>query len=283
MKNMISIIIPLYNKEKSVVNTINSILIQDFEDYEIIVVDDGSTDNGFKIVREINSEKIKLYKKENGGPSSARNFGVQKSCGEWIIFIDADDTFESNALNVFSKLSNDHKNCSFFCCNHYRSYQGEKQLFSASFKNGYIYNNFFAWNTKRIRPRAGAAMFHKSVLKRFPFNEKLHRYEDAECIFNIMRNYRAYTCAIPVMTYNCNSAEASKPRSQISEDYIGHLSYKGKGWWEQLSLFKLYEQGCIIYPKEMQTLYKYEQMHNIKVKICNRILWFLCKIGYMEI
>ena len=92
MKNIIfSVIIPLYNKEKYIKQTILSVLNQTFSDFEIIVVDDGSTDKSSEIVKFINSRKIKLIYQENSGPSRARNRGIEEARGEYLAFLDADD------------------------------------------------------------------------------------------------------------------------------------------------------------------------------------------------
>ena len=172
-------------------------------------------------------------------------------------------------------------NCEFFCCNHYIQADNSKILFSSKFKKGYIRNNFFAYQTKRIRPRAGAALFTMDLLRQYPYNEQYWRYEDADCVFNIMRNTRAYTCPLPIMTYNRNNSEASKPRKNIEEDYISQLSYEGKDCWEQLTLYDLYIQGCRLYPDDMKKLYDSRKMNNLRVKICWKIRTFLYLIGYI--
>ena len=86
-----SIIIPLYNKEKDIETTINSVLNQTFTNYEVILVDDGSTDNSYKVVSDIEDSRIQIFKKENQGVSKARNYGVSKAKTEYIAFLDADD------------------------------------------------------------------------------------------------------------------------------------------------------------------------------------------------
>lgn len=278
---LISIIIPLYNKEKCILKTIESITNQDFDDYEIVVVDDGSTDNSLQLIQNLYNNNIKFFTKENGGPASARNLGVKKANGKWGLFLDADDTLEPGSLNLLRNLIKKEPNCEFFCCNHYINSDKSKTLFSTHFKEGYIRNNFFAYQTKRIRPRAGAALFSMSLLRKFPYNEQYRRYEDADCVFNIMRHTKAYTCPLPIMTYNRTNAEASKPRKDISEDYIGHLSYKGKNCWEQLTLYNLYTQGCRLYPMEMRALYNHRKMYNTKVQICKKIITLLTIVGYI--
>ena len=73
-----SIIIPLYNKEKFIENTIQSVLGQSFEDFELIVVNDGSTDTSLELVNKLKDKRIKTYSISNAGVSKARNFGIQK-------------------------------------------------------------------------------------------------------------------------------------------------------------------------------------------------------------
>lgn len=279
---LISIIIPLYNKEECILKTIESITSQDFDDYEIVVVDDGSTDNSVTLIRSLNNDKIRLFHKENGGPASARNYGVNNANGKWGLFLDADDILEPGALKILDSLVKKEPNCEFFCCNHYIQTDKTKILFSSKFKEGYVRNNFFAYQTKRIRPRAGAALFSMNLLRKYPYNEQFWRYEDADCVFSIMRNTRAYVCPLPIMTYNRNNSEASRPRKNISEDYISQLSYEGKDCWEQLTLYNLYLQGCSIYPEDMKRLYNPQRMYNYKVKICKKLITLLTIIGYIK-
>ena len=84
---MISIVIPLYNKEFTIENSIKSVLSQDYDDFEVVVVNDGSTDNSAEKVMSIDDFRIRLIEQENGGPSKARNTGVKNSKGEWIVFL----------------------------------------------------------------------------------------------------------------------------------------------------------------------------------------------------
>ena len=94
-----SIIVPIYNVEKYLVACLDSILRQTFKDYELILINDGSTDESLKICRTyLNKDKrIKLIDKSNGGLSSARNAGISKAEGDFILFIDSDDLY----LNSF--------------------------------------------------------------------------------------------------------------------------------------------------------------------------------------
>jgi len=89
----ITVVIPLYNKEKYIARAINSVLAQTFQDFEIVVVNDGSTDNGPKIVENIKDSRIRLINQINKGASFARNRGVEESKSDLIAFLDADDEY----------------------------------------------------------------------------------------------------------------------------------------------------------------------------------------------
>lgn len=90
----ISVIVPVYKVEKYIGECINSILAQTFKDFELILVDDGSPDKSGEICDSYakKDNRIKIFHKKNGGVSSARNFGIDKAVGEWLCFIDSDDT-----------------------------------------------------------------------------------------------------------------------------------------------------------------------------------------------
>lgn len=101
---MISVVIPLYNKEKSIAQTLECVLNQTYKDFEVIVVDDGSKDNSAAIVEAFNDERIRLVRQKNGGVSAARNRGTAEARGEYVAFLDADDAWKQNHLESITNL-----------------------------------------------------------------------------------------------------------------------------------------------------------------------------------
>ena len=99
-KSLVSIIIPVYNVERFVKKSILSAMNQTYKDLEIVIVNDGSTDNSGKICHEIEEKdnRVKVYDKENGGVSSTRNFGIAHATGEYLMFLDGDDLLTPNAV-----------------------------------------------------------------------------------------------------------------------------------------------------------------------------------------
>ncbi|UYG06325.1 glycosyltransferase family 2 protein [Halomonas sp. M4R1S46] len=99
-----SVVVPLYNKEKCITSTLSSVLGQEFHDYEVVVVNDGSLDDSVARVREISTDRVNIYNKDNGGVSSSRNMGIDESNAEWIAFLDADDLWSPSHLSHLDEL-----------------------------------------------------------------------------------------------------------------------------------------------------------------------------------
>lgn len=102
----VSVIVPAYNAENFVERCLKSLFFQTFQDFEIILINDGSTDKTLYIAQQFKNQHtipFYIYSQNNKGVSSARNFGLSKATGEWIVFLDADDVLPNDALEEFSK------------------------------------------------------------------------------------------------------------------------------------------------------------------------------------
>lgn len=102
---LVSIIVPVYNAEKTIGRTINSILSQSYRNIEIIIVDDGSVDNTKEIISKIKDDRLVYVKKNNSGVSASRNLGIDKSNGKYIMFCDADDELSNSAVSVLVSVA----------------------------------------------------------------------------------------------------------------------------------------------------------------------------------
>lgn len=118
---VISIIIPVYNVEKYIEECLNSIINQTYKNLEIIVIDDGSTDNSYQVCKHIANKdnRIKLFKKTNSGVSDTRNYGIKKATGDYISFIDADDYLD---LKTYEIVIKNIKNYDLLTYNYNRKY-----------------------------------------------------------------------------------------------------------------------------------------------------------------
>lgn len=126
MSPRFSVVIPLYNKAKNITNTINSVLAQKYHDFEIIVVDDGSTDASVDAVMQIMDDRIKLVSQLNSGVSVARNRGVEVSQGKYISFLDADDEWLTWHLEEMDKLIKEFPCCGIYSVAHFIMQDGIK-------------------------------------------------------------------------------------------------------------------------------------------------------------
>ena len=109
-----SVVIPVYNKKSSIQATIQSVLAQTLRDYEVIVVNDGSTDDSLSVARSFEARGVRVIDQPNQGVSVARNTGILAAEGEYISFLDADDTWHPDYLETIDRLTSAHPESDFF-------------------------------------------------------------------------------------------------------------------------------------------------------------------------
>lgn len=186
-KPTVSIIIPTYNRERWVVESVESIFAQSYSDYELIVVDDGSTDNTYKVLSPFKS-KIRYIFQPNSGPALARNTGIYLSRGEWITFLDSDDLWEKRKLEKqIKKLKEEPW---FKVC-----YTEEKWIRNGKRVNpGKKHAKYSGWIYQNCLPLCiispSSVMIHRSVFKRVGyFDPLLSVAEDYDLWLRITSRY----------------------------------------------------------------------------------------------
>lgn len=114
--NKVSLIVPVYNTSKYLEKCINSLINQTLKDIEIIIINDGSTDNSEKIIKKFNDKRIKYIAKQNEGIGKTRNLGIEKATGEYLAFVDSDDYLSIDfCKKMYTKATSD--NCDIVICN----------------------------------------------------------------------------------------------------------------------------------------------------------------------
>lgn len=101
---MFSVVIPLYNKKHTIRECIASVLSQSYQDFELLVIDDGSTDNSFQVVSEYSDNRIRIVQQSNGGVSSARNLGLKLAKSKYVALLDADDLWMPDYLEKMNSF-----------------------------------------------------------------------------------------------------------------------------------------------------------------------------------
>ena len=189
-----SVVIPLYNKEAFIEETIKSVLNQSFQDFEVIIVDDGSTDGSYKKAASFPSEKITLLKQNNQGVSIARNNGIDTSHAHYIALLDADDIWNENHLNELKKQIDLFPNAGLFC-NNYNLFYTETFSKDAQFNFDYetdclIVPDYFKASIINAVVMTSAVAFSKEKFKNLGgFNPHLKTGQDTDMWIRMALNY----------------------------------------------------------------------------------------------
>ena len=251
-----SIIIPLYNKEHTIRQTLESVIQQNYPHFEIIVVDDGSKDQSLQIVQEWTDDRIRVFTKENGGPGSARNFGLQKASFDWAIWLDADDQMLPGSLDAFSTVIGEHPDADMVVGNFQLNNKGNTCLYQASYPAGFVNNAFRAWFLKELMPCAGTYSCRKDLLSRHPFREDLRRSEDTEMLFHLFREARIFRTNAVVMCYCRDFSLESHRKTTLAQDFQGHLDFVSKKtFWERICQYELFIEAKNNYPFDVDATY----------------------------
>lgn len=190
---VVSVIIPLYNNQDKIEKCLNSILHQTYKNYEIIVVDDGSTDGGGRICDEYSQihEAIRVIHIKNQGPAMARKIGIQNAIGEYLMFVDSDDWLTENALEL---LEYKIKDCDMVCAQMIRT-SGKELLANSMEKTGRenlcctryeICYQFFG--ERKINGSLSAKLFSADLFREIDYCESAIIGEDIVLIIQLLDN-----------------------------------------------------------------------------------------------
>jgi len=251
---VISVVIPVYNKEKFIENTIYSVLNQTLSDFELIIVDDSSTDKSLSIIDSIKDKRIKTYSIKNSGVSKSRNYGVEKSTSNLIAFLDADDLWKNNHLEQLYKLYLENPSCGMYAMSYiknvnFKSYK--KSYFGLSNFSG-ILENFFTSSSVDCIASSSSVMIPLNVFKKINgFNENLKKREDTALWIKIALNYKIAFSTITTVEI-------------VITEHGNHLSKSHENPWYFFDLFKFQEQNNVDLKKFLD-LNRFSEAINFKL------------------
>lgn len=208
---LFSIVIPVYNKARYIRHTLDSVLAQTLPNFEIIVVDDGSTDKSREIVESIHSNKIRIIIQANSGVSAARNHGIRESQGKWIAFLDADDTLYPHALEEYAKMMTMFPNAKVLIT----SYDTSIKRFISREK--YHYCKGFYQETLKYYAKGsfylawtGCICVNKDSLNQIGgFNENYTHGEDIDMWYRLVSNFTTVKSEVTTAFYQLNTENNS--------------------------------------------------------------------------
>lgn len=223
---MFSIVIPLYNKEKQIANTIKSVQNQTFQEFEIVIVNDGSTDNSVEIVKQIDDKRIKLINQENTGVSSARNTGIKNASFDYIALLDGDDEWKDNFLKEINILIHKYPYSSIFSTNYLiRKNNVDRTIkingLEEGFTDGIIKDYFSICSNSEPLICSSSIVFKKEAInyvKGFPLNIKSG--EDLITWAKLSSNFILAYSVKPLVIINSMERPISNRRENDIEDYV---------------------------------------------------------------
>lgn len=227
IENNISIVVPLYNKESHILRALNSIYSQDYSNYEVLIINDGSTDSSEKRVTEwINSRfdhRFNIYSQVNRGVSSARNLGYKIAKYEFVAFLDADDYWFRNthlcninkSINSYGSQVEIYANSSIIFKNNKYINLHKKIIF----KDG-VYDYFYASLISQLFVTSSSVCLKKNKIIKIPFPEGINNNEDI-IVWAKFSNFKGFAFSSePTVIIDNSQAELSKSFSGKSYEYF---------------------------------------------------------------
>lgn len=216
----VSIIIPVYNSEKFIRETILSVLSQNYHDYEIIVVDDGSIDNSSSILHSF-GDKIKYFYQENQGLSCSRNFALHQAQGEFIAFLDQDDLWLPDKLRMQVSFLESHKEAAMvFTDSHIINEKGiiQGRLFRGlNIPQGHIFEQLFLFDFIPLL----SVLIRKTIFEQVgEFAPHLGIAEDYDLFLRVSKKYPVYLINFPLAKYRIHSSNASRDTEKAAREVL---------------------------------------------------------------
>jgi len=279
----ISVIVPVYNTEKYIEKCLDSILMQEYDNYEIIVVNDGSTDNSKKIIEKYEKkypEKIKFFSKENGGLSDARNYGVSKAMGEYLCFIDSDDYIAKDLFKSLEKyIDNEIDLIKYKCILVDENYKEIEKIDGPNFEcdTGEGGFNKLCFHDKLIEP-AWLYLCRREYFIENNFEFPVNKYHEDFAIIPFMiisaktvvstdiYGYY-YVQSANSITRNGNAEKTKKRAYDMLEHYDNLIKKLSEKNFQKITLdnFKVYISNCLILKfEELPKKYQKEYIKEIK-------------------
>ncbi|MBN1182652.1 MAG: glycosyltransferase family 2 protein [Bacteroidales bacterium] len=243
---MISVVIPLYNKKHTIASTLKTVLSQTVSDYEVVIVDDGSTDGGAEYIQECFTDpRIRIIKQQNQGVSVARNVGVDNSKYEYIAFLDGDDEWLPSYLFKIKEAIEKYPEAGMYCCAGYvRNNSGTYLRLAGKYKNKILEVNYF--ENPHVFSHTSATVVSKKVFnktKGFPVGMKLN--QDYALFFSIAFLssvvYIGYALSVYVGDVDGQATKASKAKGfQMFKHVVERLNLSYRKWLNSKRVNNLY-------------------------------------------
>ncbi len=293
-----SIVTTVYNKQDYILNTINSVLQQTIPEFEIIVVNDGSTDLSLQTINNIKDKRINVYTTKNQGAAAARNYGIEKAKYDYIAFIDGDDIWEPYFLEEICKLKTSFPHAEVFSTSSLKKKKNITIKPVYSFKNPENKNHLFLdyFTSSYIEPilHSSSCVIKKSVFKKINyFDPTIKCGQDTDLWIRIGLNYKIAFSTKICATYNINNDNSLDKSANQIEDKLKlqkfeHLEKNSPSLKKYLDLNRF---SLVIFCKingykiESEELIKKIDIKNLNLKqrfLLHRNRWIIKKFYFIK-
>lgn len=232
MTPSVSIVIPVYNNESYLCECINSVLASSFTDFELLLIDDGSTDNSPSICEEYvkADSRVTAFHKQNGGPSSVRNMGIEKSRAEWVAFVDADDFVGSTYLEHLYNGVKKHPDTDFVHAGFTNVRNGKICEVEQSYSPYHGSDMNLLCPIYRGRPYS--KLYKRRLLEGVRFDERIHSSEDLVFTTDYLVHVLKYSLLSEVgYYYRCDNEQSvlHSTRSNTYEERLHFFKHQFEG------------------------------------------------------
>ena len=212
---MVSVIIPVYNRETTVMRAVKSVLNQTIKDLELIIVDDGSTDESIDIIKSINDRRIRILKSDHKGACHARNVGIKNALGEFVAFHDSDDIWKDTKLEIQFDIMQKYSPDIIFCKLNKIVNGKMVDIWPNKTKQGFLPDgeNLLGIGTQTLFAK-------REVFQNLLFDEEMRRFQELEMLIRAKKNgYRFYCIDEGLVDYYVGSDSISSDVSKRVNAY----------------------------------------------------------------
>jgi glycosyltransferase involved in cell wall biosynthesis len=213
----LSVVIPTYNRAGLVKAAVDSVLKQTWTAFEIIVVDDGSSDESKDVLGQYGN-RIRYFQRDHEGPSQARNFGAAQACGEFLAFLDSDDVWEPNKLDVQMAFLGVHPEIKMVCCGTYRLGQSPKRR--SPLKGDRWGDLFLTLFEKSFVNTSSVVLDRACFLQVGAFDETIRTAEDYDLWLRVARRFPVAYLDRPLVGIRKHRDELSKNKVELRRNAI---------------------------------------------------------------
>ena len=233
-----SVVIPLYNKEQSIVNTLLSVLKQSYQNFEIVVIDDGSTDGSVDAVKTINDERIRLIHQENQGVSAARNRGIKESKYEWVAFLDGDDLWGVNHLEEVVNMMNLFPHEKVYVTSF--EYSDKREMYKNERKSSvFKIDDYFKEAINEIILWTSIVVLKKECIEKVGgFNINLNRGEDLDLWARFAKNYSIIKSNKITAIYRVDAENRTNLSKKLKNTHVYYFNFEK---YDNINEFNYYQ------------------------------------------